>query len=475
MIVIKQITKKNGGLVIYKVEPVYSNQNKPIMATTNTEEGLKRVVGVWGIFTNVINNTIGSGIFLLPAIVAGSLGNAGILAYIACGLLFLLVMLCYAEISSQVTSSGGTYAYIEEAFGPYAGFISNIVLWFGTGVFVTAALVNGMADILSVPFPVLKIPLYRALLYFILIGFSTFINVRGVKQGMILIKTITIIKLVPIFILLIIGFWNVNTANFRLGELPSFPNFGAVSLILFFAFAGAESALNVSGEMKNPSRTAPLGLLFGMLATILIFCGIQLVAQSTLGTSLAGFTAAPLAAVADKLVGSWSHSFIIAASAISVFGILNSLPMVFPRVMFAGANNNLLPSYLAKVHPRFSTPANAILSFSTIAFIVAISGGFRQLATIVSAALLLLYVGVVLATIRFRLKKNIDRSGTFQIPGGIAVHIAALFALGWFIIQLKSNELIGMGIFIVLLSAIYLFKIIQKKVAPTTITSEVEI
>jgi len=432
------------------------------MSIEKTEEGLKREIGVWGIFLNVINNTIGSGIFLLPAIIAGFLGNAGVIAYIACGILFLLVMLCYAEISSQVTCTGGTYAYIEEAFGPYAGFISNSIFWFGTGVFVTAALVNGIADVLSVAFPVFKIPLYRAILFLVLISFCATINIRGVKQGMTLIKTITLIKLLPIFLLIIVGFWNLNTTNLHIEYLPSFQDFGAVSLILFFTFAGGESVLNVSGEMKNPSRTAPLGLLYGLLATIIIFCAIQLVAQSTLGASLATYNEAPLAEVASNLMGPWAHQIIIAASVIAIFGIINSLLLVFPRVMFAGAENKLLPAFLAKVHPRFSTPANAIATFSVIAWIVAVSGGFRQLAIIVSASLLLLYTGVVLATIKYRLRKNIDRTGTFRIPGGITVHIAALMALSLFVLQLQTKELIGTAIFVGILSAIYFFKSVRK-------------
>ena len=445
------------------------------MANEKTDEGLKREIGIWGVFLNVINITIGSGIFLLPAIVAGFLGNASILAYIACGILFLLVMLCYAEISSQVTCSGGTYAYIEEAFGPYAGFISNAIFWFGTGVFVTAALVNGLADILSVPFPVFKVPLFRAVFFLTIIAFCAIINIRGVKQGMMLIKTITLIKLIPIFLLVVIGFWHVNTANLRMNQLPSFHDFGAVSLILFFTFAGGESVLNVGGEMKNPSRTAPLGLLYGLLAAIVIFCSIQLVAQSTLGSSLANYKEAPLAAVASNLLGPWAHKIIIGASVIAIFGILNSLPLVFPRVMFAGAENKLLPGYLAKVHPGFSTPANAIITFSVIAWIVAVSGGFRQLAIIVSASLLLLYTGVVLATIKFRFKKNVDRSGMFKIPGGITIHLAALFALGWFIFQLQSKDLAGTAIFIGILSVIYLFKTMRKKVVPVIKASGVEI
>ncbi len=441
-------------------------QNQLNMPIKKTNEGLKREIGIWGIFLNVINNTVGSGIFLLPAVVAGFLGNAGILAYIACGILFLLVMLCYAEISSQVTCSGGTYVYIEEAFGPYAGFIANAVFWFGTGVFVTAALVNGLTDILSVAFPVFKVPLSRALFFFGLIAICAHINIRGVKQGMALIKTITLIKLVPIFLLIIIGFWQVDTANLHISELPSFQDFGAVSLILFFTFAGGESVLNVGGEMKNPSRTAPLGLLLGLLVTIAIFCAIQLVAQSTLGAALASFKEAPLAEVASQLMGAWGHKMILVASLIAIFGILTSLPLVFPRVMFAGAENKLLPSFLANVHPRFATPSNAIITFSFIAWVVAVSGGFRQLAIIVSASLLLLYTGVVLATIKFRFKKNADRSRSFRIPGGITVHIAALFALGWFIFQLRLKELVGTAIFISFLSVIYVIKTLRKKIVP---------
>src|SRR6185437_4959673 len=197
---------------------------------------------------------------------------------------------------------GGSYAYIEKAFGSYAGFISNTLFWFGVGVFVTAALVNGFADILSVAFPIFKIPLYRALLFIALIGFSAYINILGVKQGMKVIKIVTFIKMLPLFLLVVLGFWGSKLLNLRMDHLPTFQNLGEVSLVLFFAFAGGETALNIGGEMKNPSRTAPLGIMYGMLATILIFCLIQLAAQGVLGAGLSNFKEAPLAAVADNLI-----------------------------------------------------------------------------------------------------------------------------------------------------------------------------
>ena len=218
--------------------------------------------------------------------------------------------------------------------------------------------------------------------------------------------------------------------------------------------------------MKNPSRTAPLGLILGLLSTIAIFCAVQTVAQSTLGSSLANYKGSPLAMVASTLIGPVANKMVIIASVVAILGILSSLPLVFPRVMFAGAEKKILPSFLAKVHPKFATPSNAIITFSVIAFVVAISGGFRQLAVIVSASLLLLYAGVVLATIRLRFKKNIATGGTFRLPFGITIHIAALFAIGLFITQLQQKELAGTAITVALLSIIYFFQTLRKKVAP---------
>jgi len=140
---------------------------------TTKSEGLKRELGIFDVAVNVINISIASGIFLLPAIIASILGNASIVAYILCGLMFLLVALCFAELGSRIVTSGGAYAYIEKAFGPYFGFIANTLLWFGSGVLAGAALINGIADMLSVPFPMFSMPLYRGILFLICFVFTS--------------------------------------------------------------------------------------------------------------------------------------------------------------------------------------------------------------------------------------------------------------------------------------------------------------
>ncbi len=200
-------------------------QNNPV----NTgSEGLKRELGVLDIAVSVLNITVGSGIFLLPALVAAILGNASILAYIFCGLLYFCIMLCYAEMSGRVTNSGGGYVYIEKAFGPFAGFIANNLYWF-CGVLLGAALSNGIADMLSIPFPIFEQLFYRVLLFIILIGFTCYSNVTGVKQSMKVAKLLTLLKLLPMVLIIVVGLFQLNFNNLSWHSLPSAEAIGSAS------------------------------------------------------------------------------------------------------------------------------------------------------------------------------------------------------------------------------------------------------
>ncbi len=412
---------------------------------------------------NVINISIASGIFLLPAIIAGMLGNASIIAYVLCGLMFMLIALCYAEVSSRITTSGGAYAYIEKAFGPCAGFVANGLFWFGTGVLVAAALVNGIADMLSVYFPVFSNPIYRGILFLVLFAFIGATHIIGGKKGLMAMRAITLIKVLPLILLVGVGLFQLNTDNLRWQGFPPVDQLGAASLILFFAFAGGETALNISGEMKNPNRTAPLGLLLGVVVVVAFYSMIQLVAQSTLGPALSN-QQAPLAAVAGVLAGNWGTRVLIACGVIAIFGSLYSLVLVFSRVLFAGAKDGLLPAALSKLHPRFSTPHLAIITLTSVAFCLAVTGGFKQLLILATISLLLLYSGVVLAFIKFRYAADKECASTFRLPGGIAIPVITLIILSWFISQSKAEELIATGIFLALLLAIYGIKLqVQKR------------
>ena len=421
------------------------------------KEKLKREIGVGALSLAIINMTIGTGIFVIPAIIAENLGAAAIVAYLVCGALMFLIALCFAEVGSKVTTSGGTYAYIETAFGPYAGFIANNLFLFGSSILSDAAVANGLADTLKYFFPSLGTELYRILFFVFLFGILALINIRSVKNGMRFIELATFVKLIPLLFLIFVGTQYISSENLTWSIVPNVSNIGSASLLLIFAFLGIEVPMSNSGEIKNAKRTIPLGILFGISAVLIIYIAIQVVSQGVLGATLVTHKDAPLGAVAEIIMG------MIISIAVSMIGCLSGAIFSNPRVLYAGANDGIMPKVFGKVHDRFFTPHIAILFYAAMGLLFASLGGFKQLAIISGAATLLIYLGVVLATIKLRNKNSLTSEKTFKIPGGIIVPILAIVVIVWLLSNLSKQEIIGISIFIVILSLIYYaIKIIKK-------------
>ena len=426
------------------------------MAVTNNNKELERVVGVTGLSLNIINITVGAGIFALPAIVGVELGGFSIFAYVFCGIMMASIMLCYAEIGTRITKTGGSYAYVVAAFGDFFGFIVNWLAVFGWSILGSAALMNIIADSLAVIFPIFSNPLIRGLFFFVLISFLVVTNIRGAKEGVAFIKWITIIKLLPLIGIIIFGLGHINSSNLHWEHLPSLNTFGNTTLVLFFAFAGFETALGASGEIKNPKRTIPLGILLGGGVVIILYLLLQTVTQGVLGSQMELVKDAPLAAVAKRIIGSFGGTMLLIAAAISCFGSVSTDILNTPRVLFAGAKDGLFPKFLGKIHPKFVTPYWSIICFSALIFLFSISGGFQQLAILASAAILLIYLFVVLATIKLRVKKQDDSEKTFKVPGGLVIPSIGVASIVWLLTSLSKWEILSMIIFIAIISIIYL-------------------
>ncbi len=419
------------------------------------QENLKRTIGVFGLACAVINITVGTGIFVLPALVAENLGAAAIVCFFICGLLIFLIALCFAEVGSKVTGSGGTYTYIETAFGPFAGFLANNIFWFGSCVLSDAAMANALSKTLSYFFPVIDSSVFRPVFFLLLFGGLAFINVRGAKQGLRFIVFTTIAKLIPLLLLVAFGTGHIVAENLQWKQTLTVNNIGASTLVLFFAFLGIESAVTNSGEFKNPAKTVPLGILGGLSFVLLLYIAIQLITQGILGDQLLAYKDAPLAAVSKILFGNFGSILIVAGTAIAILGSLSGAILAIPRVLFAGARDGILPKALSKVHPQFFTPHVAIIVYAALGFLFAVFGGFKQLIVLSSAATILIYLGVVLATIKLRFKKTATEK-TFTIPGGITVPLIAAAIIIWLLSNLSQAEIIGISIFIAVLVFIFL-------------------
>jgi len=196
------------------------------------KENLKREIGVMALTLNILNITVGTGIFVIPAIIAEDLGATAILAYFVCGILIFLIALCFAEVGSKTTTSGGVYTYIETAFGPYAGFLANNIYWVGGCVFSDAAVANALADTLKFIFPSLSTEVFRIVFFLFIFGGLALLNIRSVKNVVRFIELATLGKLIPLILLVIIGARFVSTENLKWVSTPTFSNIGSASLLL---------------------------------------------------------------------------------------------------------------------------------------------------------------------------------------------------------------------------------------------------
>ncbi|MEB2782514.1 amino acid permease [Algoriphagus sp. C2-6-M1] len=425
------------------------------------ETGLRREIGVWGLSANIVNIIVGAGIFVLPAIVAEIMGASGIFVYLFCGFLIALVMLCFAEAGSKVTRSGGAYAYVETAFGPYTGFLAAVFMVMGSA-FSDAAVANALVELIGLAFPVFTNQIIRVLLLFLIFGGLAYLNVIGVKLGIGLVKVNTVAKLTPLILLIFFSWKDVSLANLYIENATSLKNFGAASLILFFAFQGGDAGLTVGGEIKNPQKTVPKAIFIGISFVLILYILIQTTAQGVLGDQLPDFKEAPLASVANVVFGPIGFTLLLITAGVSMFGMLSGEILNLPRVLFGLASDRIIPlDKLAAIHPRFKTPYLSILLYAGIGFTLAAVGGFRQLAVIASASMLLVYFGVALSVIKLRKMENTD-SGNFKIPFGYTVPILSAGIILFFLSNLTGYEKVGILVFIVVLTLIYyLMKLIS--------------
>ena len=422
----------------------------------NKQENLKREISFLGLSSNIINTVIGSGIFVLPAIIAAALGAASILAYVFCGILITLMMLCTAEVASKITATGGVYIYIEKTFGKYPGFLTVCLLLLST-ITGVGAIANAIVNVIFELFPFIEGEIVRIFFFLFMFSGLGYINIRGLKKGVGFVKIITIIKIAPLLLIVLLGFKDVDLTNLVWESTPTIGQIGTTSLVLFFAFTGAGTALSVSGEVRNPQKTIPHAILFSIFIVGAIYVLVQTVSQGVLGASLPSFTENPLGAVADKIFGPIGFTLITIGAAVSMFGAISSQILSVPRVLFAASDDRVLPiKMLSKIHTKYITPHIAIIVFTSLCFIFASFGGFKELAIISSAASLFISLGVSIATIKLRRNKKFDSDGkTFRIPGGYIVPILSIIVILWFLSNLSENKILGFGLLTATLTILY--------------------
>lgn len=434
------------------------------------ERTLVRALGVRALAATTFNVMIGSGIFVLPAIVAGMMGAAAPVAYVACALAMGLIVLCFAEAGSRVSLTGGPYAYVGVALGPFVGFLAGVLLWLLT-LFATAAVASALAGAAAVFWAPLGHSLPRTLFLAAVFALLAWINVRGVRQGTRLVEVVTVAKLLPLLFLVAAGFFVAPAASPPAAVEPGV--LGRTMVVLIFAFAGVESALVPSGEVREPARTVPRALAIAMVVVTLLYVAIQLVAQRALGVAaLAGAHEAGLSEAARRIAGPVGGTIVAAGAVISMLGHVSGMTLATPRALYALGRDGFIPlasRAIGAVHPRWHTPWVAIIVHAVIAAALAISSSFAPLAILANVSVLILYLLCCIAA--FELRRRDVRAGgaPFRVPGGAAVPVAAVLVIAWILAHATAHEFAVVGAVLGVATILYLVTAPARRLlAPTS-------
>lgn len=413
---------------------------EPRSATVSdaADSSLVRAVGTWGLAAAIANVTIGGGIFRLPAAVAAALGPAAPLAYVIVAIAMGLIVLCIAEAGSRVSLTGGPYAYVEIAFGPYLGFLTGVMLWL-LGTTAVAAVANVFADNFMTLVPALSGPAGRALVLVGAFAIVGGVNLVGVRQGNRLNTITTVAKLTPLLLLVAVGVFAVNGENLAIATMPEPATMSRAAIVLVFAFSGIETALVPGGEVRDPVRTVPRAIFFAMFSITILYIALQLVAQGVLGPALAT-SKTPLADAAGVVFGPAGRTMLLVGVVVSTFGYLSGMALAVPRALYAFARDGFLPRQLAAVHPSWKTPYVAIVLQVTLTCTLAITSGFDGLAIISNVAALLVYFACAVAAWELR-RRNVQAGGTpFRVPGAAVVPVLACVVIIGLLTSITPGE-----------------------------------
>jgi len=417
------------------------------------EASLLRAVGAWGLAASIVNVTVGGGIFRLPAAAAASLGAAAPLAYLVCAAAMGLIALCFAEAGSRVSMTGGPYAYVEVAFGPFVGFMAGVLVWL-LGTLAVAAVSTIFTDSIGALVPSLDGPVSRAFILIAIFLLLAGVNVLGVRQGTLVNAVATLAKLLPLLLLVVAGLFAIQPSNLVWTLRPAPAAVARASILLIFAFSGVESALVPSGEIQDVRRTVPRAILVAMSVITLLYLALQMVAQGVLGAGLAT-QRAPLAETAAGVFGPWGRTLMLAGAIVSMFGYVSGMTLAVPRALYAFARDGFLPRQVAAVHPRFHTPYVAILLQSGLVCLLAITNGFETLAILANLATLILYGACCLAAWQLR-RREVATPDSLRARAKGAIPWAACAVILWMLTSVTRREWAVAGAVIAVAALLFL-------------------
>ncbi|MFN7992282.1 MAG: APC family permease [Bryobacteraceae bacterium] len=412
---------------------------------------LLRSLRRWDLVAVVINGVIGAGIFGLPSHVYALSGVYSLWAFAACAVCVAPIVLCFAEVASRFSGTGGPYLYAREAFGPLTGFAVGWLVWIAR-VTSLAANASLLPAYLGFFFPSAAAGFPRLAVVTIVVVVLAMVNLRGVRGTADASNALAIGKLLPIAIFIAAGFFFLDPHRFAAPPPLDSHNFWQSVLLLLYAFTGFEMAVIPAGEARNPGKDLAPALMIGMAAVIVVYLSIQAVCIGTL-PGLAT-SQRPLADASGRFLGRGGAALLTAGMLVSLAGNLNALILAASRLLFAMAERQELPRPLANVHPRYRTPAAAILATGFVMLVLIWSGTFIYLVTLSTLARLVTYLSTCAALPVLRRSPTPNQAG-FRLPGGAWIACAGMTVCIWLLSHSNLNEARDAGVVLAIGLAIF--------------------
>ncbi len=385
----------------------------------------------------VVGNMVGSGIFLLPASLA-SFGPIALGGWLLTSLGALVLAIIFARLAQLVQKTGGPYAYTEAGYGEFAGFLIAwgywITLWTGN-----AAVAVALAGYVGFLFPLIgESSSYSLLVALAAIWLLTLINVRGVKEAGAVQVLTTVLKLVPLLLIGVCGWWWVDGTNYATINRSGQSNLSAISAaaaVTLWAYLGLESATVPAGEVIEPQKTIPRATIFGVLLAAVVYISVSAVAIGVLPAEQLAASSAPLADVARLMWGEVGGMLVAIGAVVATFGTLNGFTLLTGQVPYGAALDRVFPPSMGRLS-RFGTPANALVFSNLLATVLVLMnfanglvGAFNAIILLAVMASLVPYTFCALAELMIRLKGDVQLRGIALIKVGLLGSLGFIYSV----------------------------------------------
>jgi APA family basic amino acid/polyamine antiporter len=389
--------------------------------TATPPASLARTLGLRDLVLIVVGTVIGSGIFLVPSTVLRQTGgnvSVAFMVWVVAGILSLLGALTYAEMGAAKPDAGGLYVYIRDAFGPLPAFLYGWTAFFVIGSGSVATLAVAFTAYLRQLMPVS--PLAAKVVAVAVIAVLMVVNVRGVRQGSDVQNVTTAIKagaiIVMSIVLLGLGGDSAAPAAITTSETSMISGVGLAMIGVLWAYEGWQYATFSCGETIEPQRTFPRAMVVGTIFLIAIYVIANAAYLAALGVGGVMASERVAADAVSAVLGSGAATVIATVILISMFSAANGITLTAPRLYYSMARDRVFFAKLAEVHPRFGTPALAIVASSLWAMLLAVTGTFEQLLTYVVFVGWIFYALGGLAIFVYR-RRHPDMPRPFRTPG----------------------------------------------------------